>query len=723
MLTKIAAWYLRRKQFTPPGTGMNNFLLNALMPRTKYDYASEVGDGITSGVIMAPIQWVQRAFIEAPLRVWEPKGEELEPVTPHDMTALIEKPNPLYSGSALWFGSLFSWYMGGNVYLVKVRNGSGRPVQLWYVPHWLLWPESSSDGRILIARYRYGVNGAELPPEDVIHIRHGIDPRDPRLGISPIVGILREIWTDNECSNWVASVARNMGVPGMVISPEGETALPGDVDTIKEYIKQKTTGDKRGEPLVFGAPTKVQQMTMSPANAELHNTRDVSEERVCAAIGIPAAVVGFGSGLQQTKVGATMEELRKLAWHNGIIPVQTLFSEEIKRSLLLDFEPEGTKREVAFDQSKVKALQESEDARATRVGAMVTGGWVTVAEGRRMMQMEADESHEIYLRNFSVIEVPAGEAGRQIGAADPNADPDADPDLDEEEDDDPPKRVGGKKRKKAKEDHHTLNERIVLENAPRAARIPRALSGLAARLEREGRALEVGWSKELSAFFNRIGKEAEAAIRPILSPKNANEDEADTRRAIAQMNWAKIRADQLKLYEAQYLRVAESTFRGVGEAIGLATDLPDPIARKIVEMGGRHAGLVDLEEQAKEAMFEALNEGRSAGEGVDALVRRIREDIPRGPWRDSQTRARVIARTETKYAQNQSTVLRARDMDRVEHMMVFDARRGSTDAVCEALNGRIVTVREAEQLAADEHPNGTRSFSPVPAGLLAELTT
>jgi hypothetical protein len=62
--------------------------------------------------------------------------------------------------------------------------------------------------------------------------------------------------------------------------------------------------------------------------------RDVSEERVCAALGIPAAVVGFGTGLQQTKVGATMKEMRQLAWTGGLIPMQKIVGDEIDRSLL-----------------------------------------------------------------------------------------------------------------------------------------------------------------------------------------------------------------------------------------------------------------------------------------------------------------------------------------------------------------------------------------------------
>ena len=53
--------------------------------------------------------------------------------------------------------------------------------------------------------------------------------------------------------------------------------------------------------------------------------------------------------------------------------------------------------------------------------------------------------------------------------------------------------------------------------------------------------------------------------------------------------------------------------------------------------------------------------------------------------------------------------------------MVLDARAGDTDELCESLNGAVVTIDEAQQLAADEHPNGTRNVVPMTPQLLEEM--
>jgi hypothetical protein len=57
---------------------------------------------------------------------------------------------------------------------------------------------------------------------------------------------------------------------------------------VKQYIQRAFTGDKRGEALALGAPTKAQLLQYNMQGFDVGPIRDVSEERVCAAIGIPA---------------------------------------------------------------------------------------------------------------------------------------------------------------------------------------------------------------------------------------------------------------------------------------------------------------------------------------------------------------------------------------------------------------------------------------------------
>ncbi|MFX4717541.1 hypothetical protein ABTB07_21810, partial [Acinetobacter baumannii] len=76
--------------------------------------------------------------------------------------------------------------------------------------------------------------------------------------------------------------------------------------------------------------------------------------------------------------------------------------------------------------------------------------------------------------------------------------------------------------------------------------------------------------------------------------------------------------------------------------------------------GGRRSGLVDLEQQTKDALFQALAEGRAAGEGSTQIAGRISDLVEAGPSDTPLVRSRRIARTETAYAVNIATIERGK---------------------------------------------------------------
>jgi len=667
---------------------------NGLLRRTRFDYRKEVGDCLDASVVTAPVQWIQRALPEATLSIRQKKrDDQIVEMPDHAMLALIQRPNDHYGDIALWAATVLSFAIDGNAYWIKVRNRAGKPVELWYVPHWMMQPKAPRDGSAFISHYSYTPGGGHgeliLEPDDVVHFRNGLNPRDLTKGLSPLGGVIREIFIDLESSNFVASLLRNMGVPGVVISPKGGAMpAPDDVQSTKSWFAEAFGGDRRGGPLVMGAPTDVQAFGFNPQQLNMSEGRDVAEERVCACLGIPAAVVGFGAGLQQTKVGATMKELRQLAWHNGVLPMGRSLADELKRSLLADF-GDTTGLDLYWDVENVLALQEDQEKQESRWNERVKSGGVTVFEYRQGLGMEADDSHRFYMRPINLIEVPEGEAGRNIG-------------------DDP---APGKEKK-------SLGQKEGDDDGPRAS--PAAMKrgeAFVRIVNRQQRGLEAAFEKPLKALFVRFGKAAGDAARELIIEQEGKshgtkEEDLLVAQILEKLGIAKWTGELRRAYEAQYLEVAK-TMSDAAERAGLSATLPDPVARSIVASGGRRAGMVDIEGQSRNAMFAALAEGRAEGEGAQALANRIAGHVEGGHWQSAETRARIIARTETKYAQNISTIERAK-AGGVQQFIVFDGRLGPGRSLEShiARDGSIVSAAEADAMAAAEHPNGTLSFAP-----------
>jgi len=465
----------------------------------------------------------------------------------------------------------------------------------------------------------------------------------------------------------------------------------------------------------------------------LTHIRNTAEERVCAVLGIPPEVIGFGTGLEGTKVGATMKEKRQLAWNNGIIPVQRIWATEIRRSLLADFEEDISGLEVEFDTSRVSALQEDETERWRRADIGVKGGWLRVDQAKTMVGIRPETGDSIFLRQLALVEVPQGEtmpteepapittpaAGDEAQEGQTLTDDEGNPILDEqgnpividEEDSEEILRFSLQiEETKQPVNGHDKQRRRASQRMVNAVRI----------LEQLEPRLVARFTRLLSLEFRKLGGiVADSADRLFSKSSGTNEtkqfefpDDDQLNRVIEDIPWSEVRNRFRARYGGHFGTVATATFSGVNTALGLGVNLADPAARRIIGAGGRRMGLLDLEGSAKRRLFRALRTAREAGEGRDAIIRRIRTEIPAGPWRDVTTRARVIARTETKFAQNASMSEYAREGG-ARQVMMFDNRIGFDDAECLARDQLVVSIEQGEREVASEHPNGTLSLIPI----------
>jgi HK97 family phage portal protein len=722
--------------------------MGAFFQGSKRDYAKVMADPTGSSVIMAVMLWIVRRWPEAPIFLEDGKDEA---VRDHPMLKKLNRPNPNYSGAVLWWGTILSLVWDGNGYMVKVRNRDLSVRELWYVPHFLMEPMVNPGSQGFVDYYQYSPGGVavqKLDPSDVVHFRYGIDPFNPRKGFSPLKSIARDAATDDEADGFAAAMLHNMGVPGLLFSPEvlsGQVVAGFDVDAAKKYIKQHFSGDNRGEPMVNAGPTKVQQFGFDPKSMDLSTLRGIPEERVCAVTGVKAAVVGFGAGLAQTAVGATMTSLREQSYEDAIIPLQRLIGPELETQLLDDFEPNPDEWTVKFDLSEVRVLQEDEDRLHARMVNDWNGGLISREEGRKELGFETTDADKIRRVPFSVTEVPDGLTLDEIEALNPppvippadSATPEIDPATEK-----PAVPQKGRKAKGAGRREKAFTAAQFRSAARHQAVYAAELSdGFISIADRVVAAYE---SDGLASMAPSMRKAQDGASKPIdpSSPEGiALAVEAHRIRMEAEKAGAL--ADELA-WKAHYLAVASTTVDNIKAFFGIALDLHDQVQREIISKGGKHIALVGIDQQTQDAIFKALAQGRTGGLGPREIARAIRSNVEgsamfpgvakeaydraivRG-WSEEkaqaagdkaarQYRSEVISRTETKYAQNISTIEVGKSSGTFDSMLIFDAQLGPTDEECEARNGQTVSFDEAQAMADSEHPNGTFSCTPTISG-------
>ncbi|KKN42550.1 hypothetical protein LCGC14_0712000, partial [marine sediment metagenome] len=656
------------------------------------------------------------------------------PIPDHPMAALLENPNPHYPGELLIQAVLMDRTLTGNGYILKERNGFGMPIALWWVPASTIEPKWPQDGLTFISHYEYKPQGNPIAihPDDVIHFRHlGIDPSNTRKGISPLASLWREIFTDDEAANFSASLLTNFAVPGMIVSPSDDSELTDDeAKVIKEGLMQRFGGDKRGEPGIFSAKTKIDVVAWSPQQLDLGMLRQIPEERVSAVLGIPAAVVGLGTGLQQTKVGATMREMREMAYESNIVPTQRLMGAELRTQLLVDFESDITRFRVGFDTTDVRVLQEDADKLWERTGKAVAGGWLMVSSAKKLVGELPLPGDDVYLRSIATIEVGPDAEPFQIDASE-----------------------GGKA---------LLGDDAIWAGKaayPGEAKATATQRSLVRQFRREATKIAREWARELDGAFIDLAASIEIEVFPGGKALGQGDNGNGHKQGIGPPHIESvtleggelvevtipdgIEKDLFKgMYEAFYSLILTTTDATIATTLGIeiGVNLEDLVARGFIAEGGQK--ITQIKEQTRTAVTKALAEGRAAGDGAQALGRRIRGMVEgrgmypgvykrgfdaakaRG-WGDvaaeqagdraaRQYRAETIARTETKTAQNQSTVLSYQANPVVIGITVFDGAECGWDGHDDELkaNGRQISFAEASETPLS-HPRCVRSFGPT----------
>ena len=666
------------------------------LPRTAIDYEREVGDGTKSDIVMAGVHWLMGAFPEAPVILNRLTSDgSPEPVLMHDFLSLLKRPNPYYSGEQLWMGIEMSYTVDGNAYALIVRNNAGRPAQLWWVPHWMMEPAWDSEGNEFLTHYEYSPPGQRtirLEPEEVLHFRFGFDPNNPRKGLSPLRTVMRELFTDAEAANYTASLLRNGAVPSVIVMPKENANIIQSEDNLratKAHLSASFKGDRRGEPMAIGAPVDIEQFGYSPEQMDLASLRRIPETRAAAVLRLPPIVMGLLSGLEFATY-ANFREAERVAYRANLIPTYRNMAGTLHTQLLSRFEQNIDLFEVQFDTAQVEALQENADERAARWRGLYVDGLAELGEARAEVGLTVDPAvHAIRRVPIAVLEVPAGEAFPSSP---------------------PPSGTETRSRKDVETKVTAAQRNVILA------------------LQRDALRLEEAFTKDLEPAFDELGRLAERAYEEArvlvraggngLEEKQTPEDEALAERIIQRMALSQWSQDALiPAFDGHYLRTTQMTVGSINTVLNLGVNLPDPVAREIVAAGGRRAGLLDITGETRQAIFRSLADGRAAGEGPPALARRIRSQVPAGRFSNAgpKYRAQLIARTETKYAQNVSSLQTYRQSDVVTGLLAFDAQivGGQTDAECQARNGTVYTFEDAERETALEHSNGTLSWGPV----------
>ncbi len=371
--------------------------LRALLPSARFDWEREAQDPWMNSIVGLAISWLGDRFPRPLIRLSKiARNGDFIPQARHDAIDLWMRPNPWYGRRTMEKAVGLSLKVDGNAYIYKVRDRGGRVVQLWWVPHFKCFPAWPADGSVYIEGYRVWLDAAMylLPPDDIIHIRDGIDPRNERLGLAALRANLREVVTVNWESGYTASILKNGGVPGLAIVPDSDVLRPDKdaAERIKERFDDGFSGDEAGGTLVLAGKYKVVPVGFSPEQLCLDKLPQNAISRIGAAIGVAPMSLGLAD---PGKTYSNLAEANRTSW-GTIVAVQELVADALRWELLPEFGLDPHGYVVEYDYSQIQELQESLDAVHLRAREDYKAGVATLNEAREAVGREPQPDGDRY---------------------------------------------------------------------------------------------------------------------------------------------------------------------------------------------------------------------------------------------------------------------------------------------------------------------------------------
>jgi HK97 family phage portal protein len=349
------------------------------------------GASTWNSAVFACLAVKARAFQEAPLRVFRFHGDGTEAwLDDHPLMELLADPHPSLSQPEFNFWVSTCLDTAGEAFLRKIRNRAGQVVQLWPLSPLAVTPETTEDDKragVFISHYVVddGTDARlELPVDDVVHFRNGVDDADHRRGMSPLRRLLREVASDEEATRFLEDLLHNFAVTSLAVTvPPGPVLTEDQARQIRDRLRADYGGAdrNRGHVAVVANGATLQQVGFSPQQLDLKTAHYIPETRICAVLGVPPTLIHLASGLEHS-IYNNVEQGQEHFYEQTIAPLWRAVAATYTKQLLRpDFTQDRAVR-MKYDIAKVGALQENKDAQFTRLSLAVDKGWMTKDEAR-----------------------------------------------------------------------------------------------------------------------------------------------------------------------------------------------------------------------------------------------------------------------------------------------------------------------------------------------------
>jgi HK97 family phage portal protein len=648
------------------------------LPRS-YGSAADAGYR-NNELVFACIQEYITSASEAKLVVGNRDADGvLVPTTNARALELTAAPNPAMDIVAFLEALHMMLLIGGNVYLFKPPSSIGTVSNLFLLrPDRVRVIPNQATGAAAGWKYTVG-NSVYTLPAEVISQHKTTDPLNDWYGLGPLQVLAKQVNLDTSATDFARSTFDNKGVPAGFLKVARKINNQDEADAIRKNWKARFAGKANWQQIgVLDEDADYKQIASNMADMGMPELRDLTESRICSVFGIPPIVVGANVGLKQATY-SNYAQAKESMWEETLLPAYKRVAAFLTRAL--KDTPDFRGMEFAFDFSEVRALAEDQKEQADIIKVKADTASILIRAG-----YEADSVSD-------VLQLPEGLVHTGLV----------------------PTTVQG--------------ESLAEVGAPPAKALTpvRGLKDLEKVIDQEYDNSIDSLEATIQKSFNKLGRSADSILGTAIQMDEvtpvavkASPTFGIDGSTLIPFTYDDVLAKEI-LPELQ--SVAENTWKDVTRS-GVLTEITyssheGAVLTRLTAASQRATQMNDFTRaRINTALQEGVNRGYSLRQIADGVpkekfngLRNIVRGIPSNP--DAVKRARTIARTEVRWAQNQTTALRYKASGVAEVII----RDGDDDPECAAVDGTRQTIEWYEDNPT-QHPNCTRGATPVTEGLL-----
>ena len=336
-----------------------------------------------------------------PFQVFQTRADGFkEPLRSHPLHKVIyESPNYDQTALDFWDYMSLSVELWGNAYADVRRRTDGQIIALRPISPALISIRRVNSGAL---EYSWAQDGQKFQrrDRDVLHVRG--PGGDPLGGMSVLTFGRQSFSSALAAERAAAGMFRNGMRPSAVVSIDQWLSPEARKDAQATLESRYLGAINAGKPFLAEGGMKYQQISITPEDAQMLETRSFSVEEICRFFGVPPVMIGHsgGSTAWPTSVEAQVLMFQKFTLRRRIkrieqaVAMQLLSAEDRANGVSVEFNLEGL-------------LRGDSAARATFYQTMTQIGGMTINEVRRLENLppvEGGDEVRMQMQNVPISE-------------------------------------------------------------------------------------------------------------------------------------------------------------------------------------------------------------------------------------------------------------------------------------------------------------------------------